>query len=730
MVQYQTSMPRRVYYQMTTTNQSFLDVHYFLKETGIKNNKFMLVLLDPDLAGIDPHDKRLSPVMQQKVLRECLNNYWYFLREVVRIPDAGGLGGGAKYKLSRGNLALNFCMTLNLNIFLELPRQQGKTMSALCRYLYLFNFGTTHSEIAFLNKRLEDSKLNLQRLKELREALPTYLRMDHFTTPDGKVIKATNTVQSLSHLTNGNRIKAIASANSKVAAASLLRGKTIPLLYWDEFAFMPHNEVAYLNGVPAYKTAADISKANGAPYGMLITTTPGFLTTEEGRVAYEFKTAATPFSELWYNMDYNSLMTLINANASSSFVYIRYTYQELGKSEEWFMEQCRDMKMKWPDIRREIMLEWSAAPENCPFTREQLDGIRELVKSPINQILFLGKYVVNIYEMIDLRYPPIIGVDVSGGYKRDSSSIVGIDSRTTKLFFDFNCNYIPPTDLSRLIYELVTTRMPNAVVNVERNGGFGASVLAALIASKVKHNLYYEIKDRVIEEHVFGNNIHKMTQKTKVYGTDNTKNTRDALIQILRERVEYHKDKFVSPNIYEELCGMEVKKNGKIEHSVNTHDDSVFALLMALYVWYEGKDIAERYGIQKQAIKTDAALEEAIFGLEEKYSDILKDIDEPVEDNLGIRQQLAEAQKAIGKTYQEWANEEARKDDEAMRALMQSRIGAQAYSQKFGTPLEDLQKGLFTVPTNVFEDFYSNGNTSMDDSDTKVADRNNGNFMW
>ena len=730
MVQYQTSMPRRVYYQMTTTNQSFLDVHYFLKETGIKNNKFMLVLLDPDLAGIDPHDKRLSPVMQQKVLRECLNNYWYFLREVVRIPDAGGLGGGAKYKLSRGNLALNFCMTLNLNIFLELPRQQGKTMSALCRYLYLFNFGTTHSEIAFLNKRLEDSKLNLQRLKELREALPTYLRMDHFTTPDGKIIKATNTVQSLSHLTNGNRIKAIASANSKVAAASLLRGKTIPLLYWDEFAFMPHNEVAYLNGVPAYKTAADISKANGAPYGMLITTTPGFLTTEEGRVAYEFKTAATPFSELWYNMDYNSLMTLINANVSSSFVYIRYTYQELGKSEEWFMEQCRDMKMKWPDIRREIMLEWSAAPENCPFTREQLDGIRELVKSPINQILFLGKYVVNIYEMIDLRYPPIIGVDVSGGYKRDSSSIVGIDSRTTKLFFDFNCNYIPPTDLSRLIYELVTTRMPNAVVNVERNGGFGASVLAALIASKVKHNLYYEIKDRVIEEHVFGNNIHKMTQKTKVYGTDNTKNTRDALIQILRERVEYHKDKFVSPNIFEELCGMEVKKNGKIEHSVNTHDDSVFALLMALYVWYEGKDIAERYGIQKQAIKTDAALEEAIFGLEEKYSDILKDIDEPVEDNLGIRQQLAEAQKAIGKTYQEWANEEARKDDEAMRALMQSRIGAQAYSQKFGTPLEDLQKGLFTVPTNVFEDFYSNGNTSMDDSDAKVADRNNGNFMW
>ena len=730
MIQYQTQTPKHVYYQMTTTNQSFLDVHYYLKETGRKKNKFMLALLDPDLAGIDPHDKRLNPIMQQKVCRECLNNYWYFLREVVRIPDAGGTGGGAKYKLTRGNLALNFCMSLNLNIFLELPRQQGKTMSALCRYLYLFNFGTTHSEIAFLNKRLEDSKLNLQRLKEIREALPSYLRMDHLTTPDGKIIKATNTVQSLAHLTNGNRIKAIASASSKIAAASLLRGKTIPLLYWDEFAFMPHNEVAYLNGVPAYKTAADIARANGAPYGMLITTTPGYLTTEEGKVAFEFKSSATNFSETWYDMDYNSLMTLINANVSSSFVYIRYTYQELGKSEQWFMEQCRDMKMKWPDIRREVLLEWSAAPENCPFTREQLDGIRELIKTPINQVLFLGKYTMNIYEMIDLRYPPIVGVDVSGGYKRDSSAISCIDSRTTKLFADLNCNYIPPTDLSRVIYELVSTRMPNAVVNVERNGGFGASVLAALIASNIKRNLYYEIKDRVIEERIMGNNVHKITQKTKVYGTDNTKNTRELLIQILRERVEYHKDKIISPNIYEELCGMEVKKNGKIEHSTNTHDDSVFSWLMALYVWYEGKDINERYGIQKTAIKTDASLDEAVFGLEEKYNNILRDIDEPVDDELGINKQLNEMQKAVGNTYQEWMRAEAKKDEEAMNALLHTKIGQQAYSQKYGMVLDDLQTGLFNVPANTFEAFYDDRKDEVLVSNVDGNDRNNGNFMW
>lgn len=714
MVTYGNKIPIKKYYQMSTTNQSFKNVHYILKALGIKHNKFMMVLLDPDLAGVDPFDKRLNDMMKAKIIKECLHNYWYFLREVVRIPSAGGMGTGTKYELTRGNLALNYCMAINLNIFLEMPRQQGKTMSALCRYLYLFNFGTTQSEMAFLNKKLEDSKINLQRLKELREALPSYLQMSETISNDGKRVKATNTVMALQHPVNGNKIRAMASATSKTQAASLLRGRTIPLLYFDEFAFFAHNDTVYLNGVPAFKTASNYAKMNGAPYGMLITTTPGFLTTDEGKYAYEFKESATKFSELWYDMPYDVLMNLINANNYSSFVYIRFTYQELGKSEEWFKDQCREMQLKYPDIRREILLEWSAAPENCPFSQEQLDGIRELVKSPISQTLFLGKYLFNIYDRLSLNNPPIIGVDVSGGYRRDSSAIVIIDSSTTKVFADMNCNYIPPTDLARVIYELVTTRMPNAIVNVERNGGFGASVLAQLIATRVKRNLYYEFKERVIEEYsgTSGNGIRKKTETKKVFGLDSTKTVRDTLIQILRERVEYHKDKFVSRELYDELRGMECKRNGKIEHSSNTHDDSVFALLMALYVWYEGKDIMQRYGIRKNAIKTDAALEEAVFSLEEKCSDIACELVETEDTEIDV--QLGTMKQSIGKLHHEWVKEQLEKDDRAMQAILATRIGKEAYSKQFNTPIEELQEAMFTIPDNIFDSFYSNEESNDD----------------
>ena len=75
-------------------------------------------------------------------------------------------------------------------------------------------------------------------------------------------------------------------------------------------------------------------------------------------------------------------------------------------------------------------------------------------------------------------------------------------------------------------------------------------------------------------------------------------------MEILRDRVEYHKDKIISPTIYQELCGMEVKKSGKIEHSTNTHDDQVFSWLWALWVYYNGGDLMNNWGIEKRVLKT------------------------------------------------------------------------------------------------------------------------------
>lgn len=458
-----------VYYHHSTTNKSFIDMHLYLKDKGIKHNEFMLLLLDPDLARIDPRDPRLSPQMKAKVLRECVYNPWYFLREICRIPT-DGRADGVPFILHRGNLAMLFCLMLNLNTSVILPRQTGKTQSALAWYMYLFNFGTNNAEISFLNKKFEDSKLNLSRIRAIRDLLPSYLKMDQVFASDGSKLKGRNSVETLQHPINNNRIKTVPSARDKTSAASLMRGRTTSIIYIDEYAFIKHNKIIYLNMVPAWNTAAHNAKQNHKPYGILITTTPGMLATEEGQYAFNTREMATKFDEHWYDLSYNEIMDIMASNTNSSFVHIEYSYQQLGYSEAWFKDLCIYMEKNWPDIRREVLLEWSASTENSPFHKEDLDTIRGLLRSPISSFMIFNRYTINVFERINLKYPPIIGVDVSGGYQRDSSAITVIDSYSTRVCAEFNCNYISPNDLAAVIYEIVSKYMPNAVVNIERNG--------------------------------------------------------------------------------------------------------------------------------------------------------------------------------------------------------------------------------------------------------------------
>lgn len=467
-VQYNTAQ-RVVYYHTSTTNKSFLEMAQYLKDIGISNYRWPLILLDPDLASIDPFDPNLPQHYKVKVLKECIYNPIYFIRECVRIESS--TPGGVKFELNRGNMAIIFCMLMNINCFVDLPRQTGKTIGVLTVLLHWYQFGTNNTEINFLHKKLDGATDNLEDLRKMRDLLPAYLKMNQSYSADGKRIKERSNVRDLQHPINGNRIRTVASARNKVAAASQMRGRTSPIIYYDEFAFSPFNMTVYTNMVPAYNTAATNCKRVGAPYGIYITTTPGILTTDEGKAANIFRNNATPFQEAWYNMSKVELEQVIAANNFSNFTYIRFTYQQLGKSEEWFRDLCISMQNDWPAIRREVLLEWSEVNEDCPFSKEDLDTIKAMLRQPISTYLVFNKYPFKIYERYDSsRSIPIIGVDVSAGLSRDSSTMVVIDSRTSRVTATFECNYISTIEFAAVIQDVVSRFMPNAVINIERNG--------------------------------------------------------------------------------------------------------------------------------------------------------------------------------------------------------------------------------------------------------------------
>lgn len=239
-----------------------------------------------------------------------------------------------------------------------------------------------------------------------------------------------------------------------------------------------------------------------------------------------------------------------------------------------------------------------------------------------------------------------------------------------------------------------------------------------MLETPVKKNLYYEIKDRVLEETTDGNRIIRNKRKTKVYGLTSTNNVRDLLIEILRERVTYHKDKFISPSIYQEMRGLEVKRNGKIEHSALTHDDQIFSYLVGLYVWYEGKNLRELFGIEKSSIKTEDDIDEILdMGIDENMTDITQEIEyiNRSDDDRGneVQKQMGEMQKAVDTLFGDYMMKQRKQETALLREMLQNPVVREAYARKYKINPDDVSiddeysmaSNNNNLPTSVFLDF-------------------------
>ena len=260
--------------------------------------------------------------------------------------------------------------------------------------------------------------------------------------------------------------------------------------------------------------------------------------------------------------------------------------------------------------------------------------------------------------------------------------------------------------------------MQYRVASILKYLGYGSAVISRLMKTSIKKNLYYEIKDRAFEERTNGISMVRQTAKYKIYGLDSTKVIRARLIELLYERVAYHKDKFIAPIIHDEMQAMEVKKNGKVEHSSQSHDDQVFSYLMALYVWYDGVNLNERFNIQKNTIRTDESLEEAIVSLEDLDGGVeMIDITTEVIDDTQpiLKDQLEIIDKALKTRICENIYQIQDEDDAiALAQVLSTEEGLRAYNKSRNfDPDAPAMYGMTdianrkTIPDSVFDDFNS-----------------------
>ena len=237
-----------------TKNVSFLKVAKILKDKGIKNYAFFLVLYDESLADVDPYDENLTDDQKNRVIIECTKNPWYFLREVCKISGSGLV----PYNLHLGNLAFTWAVLNNFNTYMVLPRQNGKTTAAAALIYWFTYFGGYNTEQMLFANSNRNLINNMGRVRNIRENLPQYMQlMDKRNDRDGSEMI---TFKSL-----GNKILKQAPKRSEEGADSVGRGFSTPVVWYDEFAFIPHIKTQYQASVLAQTRVAKQAAQFGLP---------------------------------------------------------------------------------------------------------------------------------------------------------------------------------------------------------------------------------------------------------------------------------------------------------------------------------------------------------------------------------------------------------------------------------------------------------------------------------
>lgn len=325
----------KVYYDYETSNQSFLKMRKYLKNKGIKNNNFMLALYNKDLKGVDPYNPNLTSNQKIDIIKECMCNIWYYLREVIRFPAQGG--GYYRFTLDVANCAQVFCTLRYMNSWVTKPRQQRKTIDSLAITNYTrifcgFADETDFQKIRLCGRNREDCRSMKNKLKILTECLPKYIQQIDFDKY--KCVNSETTMGLVKY---------------KEQAAEIAKSFMDTFIHFADAEYIPNIDILYYGSRESLETNAILCKRRGILSCMLFESVISDDTSAEFVLNYAVKWTDEMYD--FTEEDFKNIMV-----GKVKIIHIYTTYQDLGLSESWFKTQCIMLQNKLDVIRRELLL--------------------------------------------------------------------------------------------------------------------------------------------------------------------------------------------------------------------------------------------------------------------------------------------------------------------------------------------------------------------------------------
>ena len=243
-------------------------------------------------------------------------------------------------------------------------------------------------------------------------------------------------------------------------------------------------------------------------------------------------------------------------------------------SSPWYEEMCRDMNGDKKQIAQELDVSFVSSGGNV-VDDEYIDfQTQNNVQEP--------KYKAEMEKSMWIWKEPeeghkyIMGVDVSRGDGKDSSTIVILDFDGLEQVAEFKYK-LPPDLLAEIVYKYGNLYQAYTVVDI--TGGMGVSTVMKLLEMGYKHLHYDDPRSRKLSEK-YAKTLYKQGDKVPGF---NVGSSRLQMVSDMEEHIRENKTIIRSVRLISELKTF-VYRNGRPDHMDGYHDDIIMALAMPIYV--------------------------------------------------------------------------------------------------------------------------------------------------
>lgn len=597
-----------------TTNDSFLKAAKKLYDMGVTNCLFMLSLFNKSLVGVDPHDPNLTREQKEAIAVECSINFWYFIREVVRIR-VSGQAEGISYIANRGNLALSWLYLTHIDVFLIQPRQTGKSVSTDCIMIWLMYFGSRGNNVSLLTKgdlRAE----NIKRIKAMRDLLPSYLISRDRKDPDNS--------EWIGYAALKNSYKAAIAQGNVTAANNIGRGITTATIHIDEGPFLSFVDVTIPAALNATTTARRYAEMNNTPHGNIFTTTAGRRDSREGKYFYGILQDAAVWNEAFYDcMDFKELSETImnNSGSEAPSVNITMSHRQLGYTDEWLRKTIAQNKNDKESAERDFLNRWTSgnltSPLSIALNEKVTASQREVVYTEITK----QKYVIRWYiSKADIEANKTlthytIGMDTSDATSTgDCNTIVFRDIRDMGVVATMNFRNTNTINIQNMVADLLQDHL-NSTFIPERNRA--QTLIDYLLIELPRRGIdpfkrIYNtlVNDQTVRRMEFTELVNTplgaRTQefydsKRTSFGFWTGAQSRPILYgMILQESAKRAGYVTRDKELIDQIMGL-VAKNERVDHKSGGHDDLVIAWLLGYWFITEARH-HDWYGIDPRKV--------------------------------------------------------------------------------------------------------------------------------